>query len=299
MSERSAKTVLITGITGYISQYLLLTKPAGVRIVGAARRDWPPASRQNIPIFSLDLTKSLFPQLDAIDLNIDAVLHTAAMSGLGACQKQPELAERINAQVTAELAQWCKMRGARLVYFSTDIVFKGDRPPYDEKAQPDPVNVYGLTKWKGELAVQEAGINFATGRIALALGQGLNGTRNFIDWFLERVEKQQPLTLFTDEIRTATYVMELAKRFWQLALSKETGIFHVCGAQPIDRFSLGKALCDALGRGHELLTPISLRDMTDYPRPVDVSLLSTRKLDGQPFRINSILEYVPFLFSRV
>ncbi len=299
MSERSAKTVLITGITGYISQYLLLTKPAGVRIVGAARRDWPPASRENIPIFSLDLTKSLFPQLDAIDLNIDAVLHTAAMSGLGACQNQPELAERINARATAELAQWCKQRGVRLVYFSTDIVFKGDRPPYDEKAQPDPVNVYGLTKWKGELAVQEAGINFAIGRIALGLGRGLNGTKNFIDWFLDRVEKKQPLTLFTDEIRTATYVVELARRFWQLALSEETGIFHVCGAQPIDRFSLGKALCDALGRGHELLTPISLQDMTDYPRPVDVSLLSARELNGQPFKIASILEYVPYLFDDV
>ncbi len=281
--------VLITGITGYISQYLLKNRPSNVQIIGTARK---PLNLPDIQTFLLDLNKSLFPQLDSLPFLPDVVLHTAAMSGLGACEKNPEMAERVNGSAIRELARWCAKNGVRLIYFSSDIVFKGDRPPYDESSQPDPINVYGRTKWQGELAVQETLNDFAIGRIALALAPGLNGTRNFIDWFLERLSNKQEIPLFTDEIRTPTFTPELAKHFWQLALSKETGIFHVCGAQAIDRYRLGRALCDALGQGHDLLKPISLSQMTDYPRPVDVSLVSTKKLDNQPFKIPSILNFI-------
>ncbi len=291
------KTVLITGITGYISQYLLRYAPDTVRIIGSTRREQPALKNKLWKIIRLNLTQDVAAQLDAAEVLPDVVLHTAALSGLGDCQRNPQLAERVNAQATAELARWCQKHGVRLVYLSTDIVFKGDRPPYDEQAQPDPINVYGLSKWHGELAVQETDGDFAIGRIALALGRGLNGTHNFIDWFMQRLQSGHPVTLFTDEIRTATYVGALAERFWQLALSAEKGIFHVCGAQALDRFTLGRALCDYLGYGHDLLKPISLNDMNDYPRPADVSLLSTRTVDGQPFTIPSILEYIPLLFG--
>ena len=297
MGQTKQKTVLITGISGYVSQYLLRFKPENVRVLGTARRPWPVTKQENIAVYNLDLTRDVLPQLEQIDLPVDIVLHTAAVSNLGQCQSNPELARRVNAQATAELARWCKNRHIRLIYFSTDIVFKGDHPPYDEQAQPEPINMYGQTKWEGEIAVQKSAADFAIGRIALGLGRGLNGTRNFVDWFLERLKNRQPLTLFTDEIRTATYAAELAKRFWQLALSRETGIFHVCGAQALDRFSLGKAFCDYLGKGHDLLTPISLQDMKDYPRPADVSLISTRTVNGQPFVIPSILEFTAELFS--
>ncbi len=297
MKPTKRKTVLITGISGYVSQYLLRFVPQNVRVLGSARRPWAPARKAGIPVYPLDLTRDVLVQLEQIDVPVDVVLHTAALSNLGQCQNKPELAHRVNVQATAELALWCKERNARLIYFSTDIVFKGDTPPYDEQAQPDPVNVYGQTKWEGEIAVQESGADFAIGRIALGLGRGLNGTRNFVDWFLQRLRNGQALTLFKDEIRTATYVAELAKAFWRLALTNEGGIFHVCGAQPLDRFTLGKAFCDYLGRGHDLLQPVSLGDMTDYPRPADVSLLSTRTVDGKPFEIPSILHFLPELFG--
>ncbi len=291
------KTVLITGITGYISQYLLRHAPDTVRLMGSTRREQAALKNKLWKIIRLNLTKDVAAQLDAAEVFPDVVLHTAALSGLGDCQRNPQLAERVNAQATAELARWCQKHGVRLVYLSTDIVFKGDRPPYDEQEQPDPINVYGRSKWHGEQAILKTGGDFAIGRIALALGRGLNGTHNFIDWFVQRLQSGQPVTLFTDEIRTATYVGALAERFWQLALSAEQGIFHVCGAQALDRFTLGRALCDYLGYGHDLLKPISLNDMNDYPRPADVSLLSTRTVDGQPFTIPSIMEYIPLLFG--
>lgn len=295
----SVKRVLITGITGYISQYLIKTKPQNVLLFGTTHRRELRSMDGVEKQFFLDLTKPIKKQLEKLTFSVDVVLHTAAMSSLALCQREPELALQVNTRATRELAEWCQQQQVRFIYFSTDIVFKGNDPPYDEQSQPDPINQYGFSKWQGEIVVQQSLKNFAIARIALALAAGLNNRRNFIDWFWERLNNNQPIPLFKDEIRTPTYTPELAKNIWKLALSEENGIFHVCGAQSIDRFTLGKALCDVLGRGHELLRPISLRDMTDYPRPLDVSLLSTRRLNGQPFKIKSILEYLPFLFNRV
>ncbi|MHB2153848.1 SDR family oxidoreductase [Calditrichota bacterium GD2] len=293
------KRVLITGINGYISQFLLQTRPENVEIIGAARRDDLSAHALNIDdLIKLDLAQAVQPQLNVLSGPVDAVIHTAAVSSLALCQKEPELALRVNAQATRELAHWCIINGARLIYLSTDIVFKGDHPPYDENSKPEPINQYGLSKWQGEIAVQETLENFAIGRIALALAPGLNGTRNFIDWFFERLNNNETIPLFKDEIRTPTYTVELARRFWRLALSRETGIFHVCGAEALDRFTLGQKLCDALGYGHKLLEAVSLNDMSDYPRPVDVSLVCTRTPDGAEFKIPSILKFLPFMVGK-
>ena len=285
----TVKRVLITGIYGYISQYLLRFKPNNVEVYGTARRQYDRPLPHVKTLFSLDLFQDVQQQLDSINEPIDVIIHTAAESKLAVCEKQPELALRVNARATGELAAWCQLNKVRLIYLSTDIVFKGDKPPYDENSSPDPINQYGYSKWQGELAVQETLNDFAIGRIALALAPGLNGTQNFIDWFLNRLNHNETIPLFKDEIRTPTYTAELAKNFWRLALSNEKGIFHICGGQPLDRYTLGKALCDVLGRGHELLKPVSLNDMTDYPRPVDVSLKSTRTIDGRPLKIASIL----------
>ncbi|MHB2149776.1 SDR family oxidoreductase [Calditrichota bacterium LG25] len=290
--------VLITGINGYISQYLIRSRPQNVEIIGATRgRDLQPLPGVKRLLF-LDLTGNVQKQLNTFTEKIDAVIHTAAISSLALCEKEPQLALRVNAQATGEIAAWCKANGVRLIYLSTDIVFKGDRPPYDENSQPQPINQYGYSKWQGEIAVQETLENFAIGRIALALAPGLNGTRNFIDWFFERLNNNETIPLFKDEIRTPTYTVELARRFWRLALSRATGIFHICGAEALDRFTLGQKLCDALGYGHERLKAASLNDMTDYPRPVDVSLISRRAPDGADFKIPSILEFLPLMAGK-
>ncbi|NOX89503.1 MAG: SDR family oxidoreductase [Calditrichaeota bacterium] len=293
------KNILITGISGYISQYLLLTKPQNVNVIGTARRrilnrpDYFPQT-----IIRLDLQKDVFSQLEQLTLPVDAVIHTAAMSGLGACEKDPQLAKRINAEATGELARWCQNRRIRLIYFSTDIVFKGDAPPYDENSRPDPINVYGQTKWEGELKVRENYEDYAIGRIALAMAPGLNNTSNFIDWFVNRLHNGRQIPLFKDEIRTPTFTPLLAEKFWEITLSADTGIFHVCGAQAIDRYSLGKAICQYLGKGFELLKPISLKDMRDYPRPVDVSLISKRTMAKKGVEIGSILSYLDKMFDK-
>ncbi len=281
------KKVLITGGSGFIAQYLLFTMPGSVSAAVTIRDpNDRPASAGKVPAFSLILNKEIKRQLPVE--RFDVIIHAAAIASLGECEKQPDLALQVNAAATAELAQWCSANNSRLVLLSTDIVFRGDKPPYKETDKLDPVNVYGRTKMQAEIEVSKAVDNFAIVRIALAMGRGMGSSQNFIDWFLGRLQNREEVTLFKDEIRTPSAVTFLAKEIWRIALSDEQGIFHLGGQESMNRYELGQQICRKLGKGSELLKPISLMDMKDYDRPVDVSLVSERSVNKQKIHIPQI-----------
>ncbi len=292
------KQILITGVSGFIGQYIIKFSPDGVSLKGSyhAPQAWGKSPfYSSIQALPLNLESPLAPQLK--DIQADIVIHTAAMAGLAECQEHPAKAQRINAEATAELAAWCSQRHCRLIYLSTDIVFDGRHAPYNEHSVTEPVNVYGQTKRLGELAVQKETTDFAVARIALSLGKGLGIRKNFLDLFLRKLKNGETVPLFTDEIRTPTPVGELVRQLWLLALSAEQGVFHLCSAQPLSRYQLGKMLCEHLGFGHKQLRPVKQSVLSDYPRPADVSLVSTRTVNGQRFTMAGIETYIGQLLN--
>ncbi|MGH2518402.1 MAG: SDR family oxidoreductase, partial [Chloroflexota bacterium] len=85
------------------------------------------------------------------------VVLTAAYTDVDGCETNREYAERVNGEGPGHVARWCERNGAWLVYISTDYVFDGQAStPYREDDAPHPINTYGLTKLRGERAVQEA-----------------------------------------------------------------------------------------------------------------------------------------------
>ncbi|MBD3224551.1 MAG: sugar nucleotide-binding protein [Caldithrix sp.] len=290
------KRVLITGLSGWIGHYLYLSCPPGIKLSGTVRDDDrfnPPSHQTEVTMEFLDLYQPVAKQLD--DLKVDILIHTAAMSSMGECEKDGDAARQINFKATYELAEWCRQRDCRFVYLSTDIVFDGHHAPYREDDTPQPINQYGITKLQGEKSVASILRDYTIVRIALGLGRGIGNTSNFVDWFLDKINRNQTITLFKDEVRTPTAIRPLARAIWQIALSPETGIFHLCGQQKLNRLQLGKLFCDELGQGHELLKPISLADTKDYPRPADVSMQSTRSVLGKKIQIPPISDYITYM----
>jgi len=287
------RKVIITGISGYIAHHLTQRLPEDIVLIGTIRSvdKWRHSPHLKLyPVIPLFLEQEVAPQLES--MRPDLVIHTAAMASLSACEQKPELAQRINAAAAEELAVWCNSVGARLVHLSTDIVFKGDMPPYDEASATEPVNAYGRSKLDGERAVRRISQDHAVVRIALAMGRGLGPIKNFADWFMERLRTGQEIPLFQDEIRTPTFVQALADMLWKIAFSREQGVFHLCGDQALNRFELGRMFCDYLGYGHKQLKGIWLEDMKDCRRPVDVSEISTRQVAGSAVRIKGIGEFI-------
>ncbi|MBN1407017.1 MAG: SDR family oxidoreductase [Calditrichaceae bacterium] len=285
--------VLITGINGYISQYLYLTRPNHLEIEGASRQIDPAFIEYinpQIKLHTLSLEDDI--QLQLKNIKTDFIIHTAAMANLSECQKNPEQARQINVKATKSIAKWCAQTGTRMIYLSTDIVFDGEHAPYSEDIIPKPVNVYGKTKLQGEQAVQNSMGNFAIIRIALTLGRAKFNRINFIDWVMVKIKKGEEIPLFTDEYRTASAVKHLAQNIWTIALSDETGVFHQFGASRLSRYDIGNLICKELNSGMDLIRPVKAADMQDCPRPLDVSLTTHRTVDGKKLILPGIDEVI-------
>ena len=76
----------------------------------------------------------------------DLIINCAALANLDKCESSPDLAQRLNAELPGELAQAARQVGAKLVHFSTDAVFDGQRGNYSEDDEPTPINIYSRTR---------------------------------------------------------------------------------------------------------------------------------------------------------
>ncbi|MCX5797195.1 MAG: SDR family oxidoreductase [Elusimicrobia bacterium] len=207
-----------------------------------------------------------------------AVVHTAALADPDECQRQPELAARVNTDGAHAVARACRRLKARLVHFSTDLVFDGQGSWYKETDRPRPISVYGRTKLAAEDAVLAECPDAAVLRVASVYGRALGGRPSFLDTVRDRLSRGQTLKCFTDQWRTPTPCAQLPEVVAALLGRPELGgLFHWAGATRASRQEFCAAVCRAFGFPESLLEPCRLAEARfAAPRPRDVSLDSGR-----------------------
>ena len=155
----------------------------------------------------------------------DAVIHCAAYTAVDAAEDNVELCRKINVDGTRHIAEVCKDMNIPMMYFSTDYVFDGQgenfRKEDDEKA---PLNVYGQSKYDGELAVQELVEKHFILRISWVFG--INGN-NFIKTMLRVGPQRGELGVVADQIGSPTYTYDLAKLVIDMIQTDKYGAYHV------------------------------------------------------------------------
>lgn len=154
----------------------------------------------------------------------DAVIHCAAYTAVDAAEDNVELCRKINAEGTENIAKACKELGCKLLYASTDYVFNGEgERPWEPDDEREPLNVYGQTKYEGELAVEKYVEKFFIVRIAWVFG--ING-KNFIKTMLRLGEDHDELTVVADQIGSPTYTYDLARLLVDMIGSDKYGRYH-------------------------------------------------------------------------
>ena len=154
----------------------------------------------------------------------DAVIHCAAYTAVDAAEDNVEICRKVNADGTQYIANMCKTLDIPMIYISTDYVFdgQGERPwlPEDDRA---PLNVYGQTKYEGELAVQNTLDKYFIVRIAWVFG--VNG-KNFIKTMLNLGKTRDKLTVVNDQFGSPTYTYDLARLLVDMIQTDKYGIYH-------------------------------------------------------------------------
>lgn len=154
----------------------------------------------------------------------DAVIHCAAYTAVDAAEDNEEICRKVNAQGTENIAKVCEELDIKMMYISTDYVFNGQgERPWEPDDEREPLNVYGQTKYEGELAIEEYVKKFFTVRIAWVFG--VNG-KNFIKTMLNLGKTHDHLTVVNDQTGSPTYTYDLARLLVDMIQTDKYGRYH-------------------------------------------------------------------------
>lgn len=184
----------------------------------------------NYPRF--DITKKNEVKIELEALRPAIVINTAAYNLVDRAEEFPEEALAVNYFGVENLAAVCRSIDATLLHYSTDYVFGGNvarTTPYSEDDLPEPLNQYGLSKLKGELAVRKNLSRYFVIRTSGLFGEAGSAGKggNFIESILKKYETGENLSIVNNQVLTPTYTLDLAKNSWELLTTQHYGLYHV------------------------------------------------------------------------
>ncbi|HET8646771.1 MAG TPA: sugar nucleotide-binding protein, partial [Vicinamibacteria bacterium] len=236
--------LLVTGAGGLLGGRLAELLAGGMSVVAAVNRS---AAPPGLDVVHLDLLDASAVESALDRVRPDAVLHSAALADADRCQREPELAARVNAGIPALLARTCRRRSLRLVALSTDLVFPGTRAWSDEGETPRPRLHYARTKLEGEQAALAEHPQAAVMRVALVCGRGHGPRGSATESMAWALRAGRRLRLFGDQYRTPVDAESVAAAAAALLRGQENGVFHVGGPERVSRHQLGLRVAAALG----------------------------------------------------
>ena len=204
--------VLVTGAKGQLGTDLMneLAK-RGIEGIG-------------VDVQEMDITDAEACRRVIKNSGADAVIHCAAYTAVDAAEDNVALCRRINGEGTRNVAQACKEADVKLMYISTDYVFDGQGTrPWEPDDERHPLNVYGQTKYEGELAVEELSDKYFIVRIAWVFGVA---GKNFIKTMLRLGKERGAVSVVDDQIGSPTYTYDLARLLVDMIQTDKYGRYH-------------------------------------------------------------------------
>ncbi len=265
------KKILITGISGLLGSNLAYCWRERCQILGLYHTH--PWKLKGIETAAVDLADADKTAKILKDFQPDIIVHCAAIADVDKCETDQELAIRTNVtatkNLTSKLPEHCKF-----VYISTDLVYNGVKGHFTETDPVKPINVYGQTKFTGEVQ-------------ALLVPKALVARTNFFGWnvqnkecFAERVAREAPQNTvkgFTDSTFSSIYTFDLADILEQAILKDLSGIYNMTCQGSMTRFAFAEALSDRLCYRKGVILRSSINDFPfKAKRAKDLSLVTEK-----------------------
>jgi len=177
-----------------------------------------------VDVEEMDITDTEAVEKGITEANVEAVIHCAAYTAVDAAEDNKEICRKVNVDGTENIAKVCKKLDLKMIYISTDYVFDGlGTRPWEPDDKQEPMNVYGQTKYEGELAVTKHLDKYYIVRIAWVFG--VNG-KNFIKTMLNLGETKDQLTVVCDQVGSPTYTYDLAVLLVDMVETDKYGFYH-------------------------------------------------------------------------
>lgn len=260
--------VLVTGVKGQL----------GYDIVRECQKRQIEAI--GVDVQEMDITDALQVEKVIKNAKVDAVIHCAAWTAVDKAEDEVEMCRKVNKEGTENIVHVCSQLDIPMMYFSTDYVFDGlGETPWKEYDHRKPLNVYGLTKYEGELAVETYEKHFI---IRISWVFGVNGN-NFIKTMLRLGKERGEVSVVNDQIGSPTYTYDLARLCVDMIQTKEYGTYHATNEGICSWYEFA---CEIFKQAH-MQVKVNPVDSTAFPskalRPKN-SRMSKDELDRHGFK---------------
>lgn len=261
--------VLVTGVKGQL----------GFDVVNELKKN-------NIEAVGVDIEEMDITDKEAVDkvitsANVDAVIHCAAYTAVDAAEDNMDICRKVNADGTRNIAEVCKKLDIKMMYISTDYVFDGEgERPWEPDDERQPLNAYGISKYEGEVAVQDNLDKYFIVRIAWVFG--VNG-KNFIKTMLNLGKTHDTLTVVSDQIGSPTYTYDLAVLLVQMIQSDKYGIYHATNEGLCSWYEFAVEIFKQAGMNVNVI-PVSSEEYKSKAKRPHNSRMSKDKLEANGFK---------------
>lgn len=275
--------VLVTGSNGLLGSKLLIAMSERADLVplASSRNASPLAPIPGIPYFPLEVTDGAAVSRVIGETRPDAVIHTAAMTDVDGCQRDPERAWLVNVRGTENVASACERVGASLIHLSSEYVFDGRAGPYVETDRPNALSVYGRTKLASEEVVARCSQRWVVARTTVLFGHAPSARRHFVLWLLGQLAAGESVRIVDDQVGSPTLADNLAAMLLALTTRDAQGIYHTVGASRLSRFDFARQIAEIFGLDPAGVAPISTAELRQpAPRPLRAGL-STAKFERE------------------
>ena len=243
------KTILLAGCNGQVGAELVTALSTVGRVVACSRE-------------TLDLADAAMIAEKIREVRPAIMVNAAAYTAVDRAEKEPALAQAINAAAPAVMAAEMRRLDGLLVHYSTDYVFDGSKDgPYNEGDLPNPLNVYGHSKLAGERAIQSSGCEHLIFRTSWVYGA--RGA-NFLLTMLRLAAERSELKLVDDQVGAPTWSRDIAQATAKALTAGKgagdtRGLFHLSAAGHTTWFNFARAIFAAGLQGARApqLIPIS------------------------------------------
>ncbi len=245
-----------------------------------------------VDIDDMDITDAASVRAVMKKVNPDAVIHCAAWTAVDLAEDEDKIdkVRAVNATGTENIAKVCKELDCKMIYISTDYVFNGEGTHFWEPDETNyqPLNIYGQTKYEGELAVRSNLEKYFIVRIAWVFG--ING-KNFIKTMLNLGKSKDKITVVCDQIGSPTYTYDLARLLVDMVETNKYGMYHATNEGICSWYEFAREIfrqAAAMGRKeydeeHLSVFPVTADNYPTKAKRPSNSRLSKEKLSANGF----------------
>jgi dTDP-4-dehydrorhamnose reductase len=249
--------IFITAGSGLLGKALLETYPNEYKLSATYFSNKPDSFSGNINFFKLNITNRAEVLKYIRIIKPDVIIHTAAIGNVDFCEKNKDISWVTNVDGTKNIIEAARECGSKIIYISSNAVFDGNKPPYKEEDEINPLSYYGETKAICERLVKYSGLKSVIIRAILMYGWHNSSERqNMVTWILDSISKGIPLKIVDDIYSNPLLSLNCADAIWAVIKKEKTGIFHVAGSDCLSRYDFALKIAEIFDLDKSMLSPV-------------------------------------------